>query len=151
MSCPICFSQVVNPVYVTGCGHSGCFDCVLRWSAVQELQHGRPIPLCFMCRQPFDDILTLFCEEVQRLNSFNGINIPVGISPLEYARNGFYHIKPLATAFEYKITNAVLCVNCGYLHYLQDSTDVDSLKIAHITNSPKCRIARINGMGLDLI
>jgi hypothetical protein len=150
MSCPICFSESVNPV-LTRCGHSGCFDCVLRWSAVQEIKHGRPYPSCFMCRQTYNDILTLYGEEVQRLNSFDGIIIPDGISPLEYARNGFYHINRLAAAFEYSIRNAVLCFDCGHLHYLKDSTDLDSLKIAHLTKFPNCRTARSNIMGLDLI
>jgi hypothetical protein len=104
-----------------------------------------------MCRQVFNDILTLYGDQVQRLNSFNGITIPVGISPLEYAQNGFYHVKPLATAYEYNITNAVVCFDCGFLHFLEDSIDVDSLKITHLTEFPNCPTARVNIMGLDLI
>ena len=105
-----------------------------------------------MCRQTYDpivtyDILTLYGDEVQRLNSFNGVTIPVGISPLEYARNGFYHIKLLATVFEFNITNAVVCFDCGFLHFLEDSIDVYFLKIAHLTKFPDCPIARVNIAG----
>jgi len=151
MSCPICFSDIVNPVFVNVCRHSACFDCVLRWSAAQELHHRRPYPQCFMCRKTYDYILTLYGDEVQRLNSFNDITIPVGISPVEYARNGFYHLKRLNTAFEYSIINAVTCFDCGHLHFLQDSTDLYSLKIAHLTQFPNCPTARVNIMGLHLI
>src|ERR1700739_2457703 len=151
MLCPICLFDAVNPVFLTGCRHSACFDCVLRWAAVEELEHGRPLPCCFMCRQTFNDILTLYGDQVQRLNSFNGITLPNGISPLEYAQNGFYHVKSLATAFEYNVTDAVVCFDCGFLHYLQDTIDVYSLKIAHSTQFPNCLTARINSMGLDLI
>ena len=150
MSCPICFSEIVNPVFLTLCQHSACFECVLRWSAAEEVHHGRPIPCCFMCRQTYDEILTLYGDAIQRLNSFNGVTIPVGISPREYAGNGFYHIKALATAYEYNITNAVVCFDCGYLHFIEDSSDLDSLKIAHVDNFPNCSTARVNIMGLDL-
>ena len=139
-----------------------------------------------MCRQIYDDILTLYGDEGQRLNSFNDITIPVGISPLEYARNGFYHVKRLADeiqrlngfnditipvpisplqytldgfdqvkrlaiAFKYSITNAVVCFYCGFLHVLQDSIDLYSLRIAHLRKYPNCRTASVNIMGLDLI
>jgi hypothetical protein len=118
------------------------------------LERGRVYPWCYMCRQPNSYILTLYSEEFQRFNSFNGITIPAGISPLEYAQNGFFHVKPLATAFEYNslmYTNAVECFDCNYLRFIQDSSDVDSLKIAHITKFPNCLTARINIIGLDLI
>jgi hypothetical protein len=152
MSCPICLSEVVNPVFLNVCRHSGCFDCVLRWAAVEIEEHGRPYPCCFMCRQTYDDILTLYGDEVQRLNSFNGVAISVGISPLEYVRNGFFHMKLMATVFESRnITNAVVCFDCGFLHFLENNIDVDSLKIAHVTKFPNCPTARVNIIGLDII
>jgi hypothetical protein len=152
MSCPICLSEVVNPVFLTKCRHSACFDCVLRWSAVEVKEHGRPYPRCFICRQTYDYTLTLYGDEVQRLNSFNGVTIPVGISPLEYAQNGFFHMKLIATAFEYwNISNAVVCFDCGYLHFPEGSNEISYLKTAHLYNFPNCPTACVNIMGLDLI
>ena len=104
-----------------------------------------------MCRQTYNDFVTLYGDEVQRLNSFNGVTIPVGISPLEYAQNGFFHMKLMSTIFQYRNTaNTVVCFNCGYLHIPGD-IDVDSLKIAHLYNFPNCPTATVNIMGLDLI
>lgn len=103
-----------------------------------------------MCRQTYDVILTLYGDEVQRLISFNGVTIPDGISPLEYVRNGFFHVKLLDTVVTY-ITNAVVCFDCRFLHFLKDNIDVSSLKIAHITKFPNCPTARVNIVGLDLI
>jgi hypothetical protein len=154
MSCPICFSEIVNPVFLSKCRHSGCFDCVLRWTAVELLERGRTVweyPRCFMCRQTYDVILTLYCDEVQRFKSFNGVTIRDGISPHEYAQNGFFHIKLLGTVLEWTTSNAVVCFDCGFLHFLQDSIDVNSLKTTHLAKFPNCPTARVNITGLDLI
>src|SRR5256885_2811657 len=115
MSCPICLSELVNPVFLTGCRHSGCFHCVLRWTAVELIEHGRTYPCCFMCRQTYDFMETLYGDEFQRMNSFNDIAIPAGISPLEYAQNGFFHVKAWATAFQYDDVNAIVCIHCGFV------------------------------------
>ncbi|KAF4801924.1 ring finger protein 135 [Turdus rufiventris] len=48
LQCSCCLQLFAEPVRLTGCGHSFCRGCILRYCS------GRPRALCPLCRRPFE-------------------------------------------------------------------------------------------------
>ena len=55
--CSICYTQIAN-YNIIPCSHKGCKECLLAYMADNDK--------CFMCRQPFDSVVKISDEEIQK-------------------------------------------------------------------------------------
>ena len=55
--CSICYSQIAN-YNIIPCFHKGCKECLLAYLAENDK--------CFMCRQPYDSVVKIPQEEIQK-------------------------------------------------------------------------------------
>ncbi len=56
--CAICYSQIAN-YNIIPCFHKGCKECLLAYLADNDK--------CFMCRQPYDSVVKIPQEEIQKI------------------------------------------------------------------------------------
>ena len=56
--CSICYTQVAN-YNIIPCFHKGCKECLLAYLADNDK--------CFMCRQPYDSVVKIPDEEIQKI------------------------------------------------------------------------------------
>ena len=56
--CSICYTQIAN-YNIIPCFHKGCRDCLLAYLADNDK--------CFMCRQPYDSVVKISDEEIQKI------------------------------------------------------------------------------------